>query len=164
MGCRDRSLSTGDLGTVAAVHEAASRALFAQEVDSLTPDLAGRRRWLLNGVHYPVLDCTFSGFEQEPLRVRLTCDDWNTQPPRMDLLDASGEFLLELPNGTINVFNRSKHPDTGRPFVCMRGSREYHTHPSHRSDMWEQLRSDPAYSLPGLLFQLWQAWRKGWTS
>src|SRR5258706_394570 len=28
------------------------------------------------------------------------------------------------------------HPDTGRPFLCLPGIREYHNHPQHTGDDW----------------------------
>ncbi|MES2304296.1 MAG: putative metal-binding protein [Gemmatimonadota bacterium] len=59
------------------------------------------------------------------------------------------------------VFNGGAHPATGRPFVCMRGSREYHAHPSHIAELWEGIRRSSAYDLGGILTQLWHAWQKG---
>jgi hypothetical protein len=42
----------------------------------------------------------------------------------------------------------------------MRGSREYHTHESHISDIWDNYRGMPEFSLGGIITQLWNAWLK----
>jgi hypothetical protein len=43
----------------------------------------------------------------------------------------------------------------------MAGSREYHTHSSHLSDSWGPRRTDPRFTLFGIVTQLWHAWLKG---
>jgi len=39
------------------------------------------------------------------------------------------------------------HPKTGRPFLCVRGTRQYHTHPQHSGDSWLLSRAQQAGSL-----------------
>jgi hypothetical protein len=34
----------------------------------------------------------------------------------------------------------SIHPVTGKPFVCLQGIAEYHSHPSHLTDSWDRYR------------------------
>ena len=44
------------------------------------------------------------------------------------------------------------HPETQRPFLCMRYIREYHEHPQHTDDPWVWYRG--LFSLPNLLEQI----------
>lgn len=144
------------------MHELLSQRLFDEQVKHLTPRLAKSRGWVLHQVSYPILDCEFQAEGRTSLRLRLNCQNWNTQPPSIDLLDSAGVYLLK-PAGMSSVFNPSEHERTGRPFVCMRGSLEYHTHPSHLTDQWESLRTSDNYTLGGILTQLWHAWQNGQT-
>ncbi len=36
--------------------------------------------------------------------------------------------------------NHGHHPILGRPFICIRGTGEYHLHPSHLADPWDAYR------------------------
>lgn len=55
---------------------------------------------------------------------------------------APGGFGGYLPGG---------HPITGRPFLCIRGTWEFHVHPQHADLPWDWLRGDPNYGLDYLL-------------
>lgn len=144
------------------MHEVASRALFASEVAGLSPRLAQQRGWVVHETVYPKLDCEFKDPQLRPLRLVFECDGWDSQPPSIVLCDAAGVTLKSLPTNPTGIFNAGPHPSLGRPFVCMRGTREYHIHPSHTSDAWDALRGHPSYTLGGILTQLWRAWQKGW--
>jgi len=143
------------------MHPAAAKMLFGDEVAHLTPALAQRRQWILHSRAYPLIDCSFLAPGRTTMRVQLHCDDWNDLPPSISLHDATGALLATTPPNPMNVFNSSAHPVTGRPFICMRGSREYHTHSSHVTDLWEPLKGSSKYSLGGILTQVWNAWLKG---
>jgi len=143
------------------VHPEASKVRFREEVARIPASLLAQRGWILHTREFPVLDCSFAAAGRTTLRVRLTCDDWNDTSASIALLDATGTALSQLLPNPTGVFNSSSHPTTGRPFVCMRGSREYHGHPSHLNDPWEPLKALDEYSLGGLLTKLWNAWRKG---
>lgn len=143
------------------MHLAAAQALFESQVANLTPALTQRRGWVLHEVAWPVIDCSFTAPKRTTLRVRLHCDDWNDQPPSIDLLNADGSYLTRNLANPTRVFNMSTHHTTGRPFVCMAGSREYHTHPSHVTDHWAGFKDRASHDLGGILTQLWHAWRKG---
>lgn len=145
------------------MHELLSQRLFDEQVKHLTPRLAQSRGWVVHQVSYPILDFEFQTEGRMPIRLRLNCQNWNTQPPSIDLLDSAGAYLQKLPGGMSSVFNPSAHERTGRPFVCMRGSLEYHTHPGHLPDHWEGLRTSDNYTLGGILTQLWHAWQNGQT-
>ena len=145
------------------MHPAAAKALFNAETATLSAALAKRRGWVFHSIEFPLIDCAFTAPGRMTLRLRLQCDNWNDQPPAISLLAAEGAFLPTLPANPSGVFNQGPHPATGRPFICMRGAREYHTHPSHVGDPWETLKTSSSYSLGGILSQLWSAWQKGKT-
>jgi len=42
----------------------------------------------------------------------------------------------------------------------MAGVREYHTHPSHTGDVWENYKDRSGYDLGGLLTQVWRVWQQ----
>ena len=127
----------------------------------LSASLAERRGWILHLIEFPVIDCTFTGTGRTALRIRMQCDNWNDQPPSITLHATDGTFLNTAPANPTSVFHAGPHPTTNRPFVCMRGSREYHTHPSHVTDFWEPVKGLSRYQLDGILTQVWNAWQKG---
>ena len=137
------------------MHELLVKRRFEDEIGSLTPRFLSNRCWLLNEVDYPIIDLTFCG--SRPLRLRLTCDNWDEQPPSAILLDESGGPLSgSIPGG---IFNPGPHPLRPGPFICMRGFREYHTHPSHLTVDWASFRDQDGMNLVGLLDQVSRAWR-----
>ena len=142
------------------MHKLAAKALFESDLVAVSGSLAENRHWIIHQLAFPLLDCEFEHADKPSLRVRFHCDDWNTLPPSIKLLTSEGEPLTVVPGRKTGVFNHSAHPNTGNPFICMRGSREYHTHPSHTPDLWEPLRGQSSYSLGGILTKVWNAWRK----
>jgi hypothetical protein len=142
------------------MHEAASRALFDEEVAKLGPELLNARGWIVLKREYPTLEIEFSANDGARLRLRLVCNDWNERPPSVVFIDAQGQVLSSIVRDPAGVFNNSAHPSTGKPFICMKGVREYHTHPSHTGDAWETVRNNDRYTLGGILTQIWRVWRK----
>lgn len=140
--------------------KALSKAAFDRDVGRIDPRSVQMRDWRIIEADHPVLDVLFGHASAAPLRLRLVCDDWDEIPPSIQLLDKDGNFLTTAPPNGGNVFNPGGHPATGRPFVCMRGAREYHTHVSHTSDLWDNYRGQSGMDLGGIVFQLWQAWKR----
>jgi len=138
------------------VHEALARANFARDVELLSPTFLKNRGWTVNCVEFPTLDVTFNS--DNPLRVRLRCDEWNELPPGVQLLKSDGSEWESGLHGP--VFHQDKHPLTGRTFICMVGAREYHTHTSHVTDQWVNYKDKDGMNLPGLLDRFNRAWRK----
>lgn len=140
--------------------EALSRANFDRDLALIDRRVATGRGWRIVATEFPVLDVVFNHSTATALRLRLICSDWNELPPSIELLDLSGDYLTRKPRNTDTQFHPGAHPQTNRPFVCMRGSREYHTHPQHVGDLWANYRGQPGMDLGGILFQLWRVWRR----
>ncbi len=138
------------------MHEALSRANFERDVKLLYPAFVANRKWLVNAVEFPILDVTF--LDGLPLRLRLKCDQWDELPPSVSLLNPDGsDWTTTLPHPT---FHQDAHPTTGRPFICMIGSREYHEHSSHVGDLWANHKAADGMNLLGLLDRFHSAWRQ----
>lgn len=144
------------------MHAALSRKLFDAAVAGMGDELLRLRGWTLTESTYPVLAVTFTHPRSSSrLHVQFECTNWSEQPPSIVFFDTDGTPLSKLPPTPGSQFNNSPHPITGRPFVCMRGSREYHTHPSHLTDHWEQYRGLSENDLGGIVTQVWHAWLAG---
>jgi len=63
-------------------------------------------------------------YDAEPFRVSVVNDRDEIQPPHL------------WPKGLYN----GQHLSLGVPFACVRGTFEYHVHPSHLTDVWERYR------------------------
>jgi len=140
--------------------EALCRAAFERDMKRLDRRATEKYGWTIVSATYPLFDLIFNHTIAAPLRLRLLCTDWDELPPFIELLDATGSYLKGAPPNAGGVFNASSHPSTGRPFVCMRGAREYHMHPSHLRDHWENYRGKSGMDLPGIALQLWRAWKR----
>jgi hypothetical protein len=142
------------------VLEALSRASFDRDVGRIDTRSARMYGWTIVEASYPILDVVFNHAVAAPLRLRLTCTDWDELPPSIELLAADGQHLSTAPPNVGGVFHPGPHPITGRLFVCMRGAREYHTHFSHLADLWDNYRGKPGNDLAGIVVQLWRAWKR----
>lgn len=139
------------------MHEALAKANFERDARFLTPRFLEASGWALHQSSFPVLEATFNKASR-PLRIRLMCNDWDELPPSIELLNPDGSHMMAgIPGG---AFHPGPHRDTGRPFICMRGAREYHTHESHQNDLWGTYRPLSGMNLPGIMTQLDNAWRK----
>lgn len=148
--------------------EFVARQKFDEAVAKLTPRVLKAYGWRLQGASFPVLDLVFEKGATPPLRVRFTCDGWNEEPPSIALLMPDGRPIPANYNDPVygplfarsnSVLNASPHELTGQPFVCMRGSREFHTHSSHRSESWDNYRNQSGNDLIGLVVQLHRVWK-----
>jgi hypothetical protein len=63
---------------------------------------------------------------------------YDAEPYAVSVVNGSGEVLRgEQWPGNLN---HGEHPVLGRPFICIRGTYEYHAHPSHLADQWDRYR------------------------
>ncbi len=106
----------------------------------------------------------FSPVTARAFGVRVLMDDYDQRAPSVTFRDPWTWELLragELPQGTHldekgsarNVL-LDQHPLTNVPFLCMRGTREYHEHPQHTGDDWMLMRGGS-----GLFALLSTVWR-----
>jgi hypothetical protein len=103
--------------------------------------------------------------------VRLQLRNYDGLAPSVEFLDERGRphtqvtlgILLRAPelshvppyimNGQMLVpasrvgYLPGNHPFTDKPFLCIRGTWEFHVHPQHADVLWEWIRADPGYNL-----------------
>ncbi len=138
------------------MHEVLARANFEADVANLSDAMAVSYGLIVNARSFPVLDVTVN--HTRPLRLRMVADNWDDLPPSIELLNPDGSPLSKpIPGG---IFHPGPHPNTGRPFICMRGTREFHTHSGHLNESWSQYRGMDGMELIGILLQITDAWRK----
>ena len=77
---------------------------------------------------------------ERPGLFRLSCNRFDAEPPSVAMLDPVSRDELPLEAWTSGV-PHSVHPVTNKPFVCLQGVAEYHSHPSHTSDDWDRYRN-----------------------
>ena len=142
------------------MNRAASQALFDEQAKHLEGVLLEMRKWRVFSRTFPLLDVGFEEANRTPFRVQMHCEDWNESPPSIALLAVDGTVLTALPTGPTGIFHQGPHPITARPFVCMAGSQEYHTHSSHTSDLWDSYKTRAGYDLGGILTRIWNGWLK----
>ena len=134
---------------------------FEAEVRSLQEETAGfvaARGWTIVAAEYPVLAVIYRhpGTARQ-IEFRFTCDDWDQVAPSLTLHDATdGRELAweEWPKGGWSA--GSPHPLTGKPFLCLPGIREYHSHSSHIGDTWDGYRLRGTYRLRDILERVYQ--------
>lgn len=96
--------------------------------------------------------------------VRVALDDFDQRAPSVVFCDPI--TWEDLPAGMIHIGNHvdqngvasqviiAVHPIFKKPFLCMRGIREYHEHPQHSGDDWMQYRKH--YGLFSTLDTVWR--------
>lgn len=135
---------------------ALAQANYQRDVSAIDPQAVKRMGWTIVEAAFPVLDVIFSHASAKPIRLRLECGDWDELAPAIEILDADGTQISVMPTDPRSIFNAGPNPNTGKPFICMRGSRHYHE--LHPEDRWENHRGKPGMDLGGILFQLWRVW------
>lgn len=74
------------------------------------------------------------------LALRLEGARYDAEPFRVAVITAEGEPVPHemWPQG----LSLGVHPVLGRPFACVQGTYEYHSHPSHLADHWATYRHE----------------------
>jgi hypothetical protein len=80
------------------------------------------------------------GRDGRPGAFRLGCTEFDAQPPSVAMVNPDTGQDLPIERWTSGV-PHSIHPVTGRPFVCLQGVAEYHSHPSQLDDYWDRYRT-----------------------
>jgi hypothetical protein len=97
-------------------------------------------------------------------KVRFNLSDYDLVPPSLEFRDPWSDDLLDYRT----IFRAQEfeairgphlvllddHPLTHKPFLCLRGVREYHDHPQHTGDDWMLYRSH--MSVFSLAMSVWR--------
>jgi hypothetical protein len=65
------------------------------------------------------------------------------------------QAIVEVEGGAQNLIIGG-HPETNRPFLCVPGVRQYHSHPQHTGDSWLLHRPERGGSLVMICERVWQ--------
>lgn len=141
-----------------------AKALFDASIGLLDVRVLAARGWVVHSKLFPELDISFRDPSRQELRLKFRCDDWNDSPPSVALLTPDAAYLSAVPTmrSGNNIFNGGPHDHTRRPFICMIGVREYHTHPSHVGDLWSNYKALDSYTLGNIIEQIWNGWLRVW--
>lgn len=173
--CRRGPESEGEYGMVDPV---VVRRKFDHQISTLLLNREALRRergWIIEEVSFPSLFVIFTvPFPPAFIAlfgVELDFTDYNLYPLSARFFDPVTRRSLrrdELPPALQMVGERQQdvivavHPTTKLPFFCMRGFREYHDHPQHTDDPWDQYRYN---TMIGTAFycldQIWQRTVRG---
>lgn len=135
-----------------------SRLKFEREVGSLSSDarpFTEQRGWEVISTSFPSLEVAFKHHRSgRRVGFRFNFAGWPQQPPSLTLFDPLASDRPELPWSAWPKGGWSagdNHPTTHKPFLCLPGIREYHTHTSHLNDAWAGLMNRDSYSLVGIV-------------
>lgn len=143
-------------------HPLLSQEIFNKEISRLTPHLLNPRGWSLKEINYPKLVIQFSAPEKEDLVVSCDCEDYPSTPPSYSFLNTNNVFLNQISGLQNGFINQSPHPVTSRIFICAPGAREFHTHPSHVNERWENFNNNlNTYGIIAMLDKIYHTWHKG---
>lgn len=132
-------------------------------------DAYRERGWLLLKAAGTAIEIGFvapnavAPFRIMPVAIRLEYDNYDIWPPSLTFIDPltgqpapppipahkrEGEVLRQL--------IVAGHPETGLPFLCLPGIREYHRHPQHSGDDWLRYRAQ-GMGAPAVICEwIWQ--------
>ena len=97
-------------------------------------------------------------------KARFDLTDYDLRAPSVDFRDVWTDEPLQYPSMFRALeFEQTRkahevllvdHPSTHRPFLCLRGVREYHEHPQHSGDDWLLYRNE--MSVFSVAMSLWR--------
>jgi hypothetical protein len=130
-----------------------------------------RRGWLLLDRQGAQIDVGFLaqlslGGQSVPVMaacVRLDYTNYDVWPPSVEFIDPrTGDYvapvvqaIMQTDEGPRNILV-SGHPETDRPFLCVPGTRQYHSHPQHSGDLWLLHRGAREGSLVTVCDRIWR--------
>lgn len=114
------------------LHAAILAELLDSEIDVAVERLGGRVRAVRRSESTALCELNSGAV------LRLDASRYDAEPYAVSIVDADGR-TLPGDRWPANL-NHGEHPVLGRPFICIRGTYEYHTHPSHLSDHWDLYR------------------------
>ena len=138
---------------------------FEADIRSLSTDAAvfvAAKCWRIIATDYPILAVALRhSRSSREIEFRFSCDDWDHHPPSLTLHDSEGGLELtweEWPRGEWAALDG--HPGTRKPFLCLPGIREFHTHPNHSEDKWDGYRLRGTYRLANIIDRVQQNFEK----
>ena len=94
--------------------------------------------------------------------VRINYENYDLWPPSLSFIDVfTREFRPPQVRAFLNTIEGPRdvlvdgHPSSNRPFLCLPGIREYHTHPQHTGDEWHLHRATKEGSISVICERLW---------
>ena len=97
-------------------------------------------------------------------KARFDLSDYDLDAPGLDFLDPWTDAPLQYntmfralqfeQDRKAHIVLLDEHPTTHRPFLCLRGIREYHNHPQHSGDEWLLYRD--SMSMFSIVMSLWR--------
>lgn len=132
-------------------------------------DLYRQRGWLLLKSAATTLEIGFVapnaalGFRVMPVAIRLVYDNYDIWPPSLTFIDPlTGEPAIppiparKREGAVLQDLIVAGHPETGWPFLCLPGVREYHRHPQHSGDDWLRYRAQGMGAPAVICERIWQ--------
>lgn len=130
-----------------------SKAKFEAELDTfMTAEKFHRERGvLLLQATFPDMIFIFCARQLKPIpivfAVRINFDNYDLEPLSVKFIDPfTRETLPTIPIPMIRkivhkdrppeLFALAQQDNSGLPFICLPGIREYHNHPAHTGDLW----------------------------
>jgi Predicted metal binding domain len=129
-----------------------------EDLGTRAADFVTTSKWEIVEAVYPLLAVTFT-HPRSGRRVgfRFQCDDWDALPPSLSLFDPEKGDELGWDKWPKNGWAGGEaHPVTRKPFLCLPGIREYHTHSSHLKEIWDNFKGRESYTLPYILCRVQQ--------
>jgi hypothetical protein len=87
------------------------------------------------------------GFRVIPVSIRLDYANYDVWAPSLTFIDPLTGDPAPVPiqahkreGPVLRDLIPANHPQTGRPYLCLPGIREYHSHPQHSGDDWLRYR------------------------
>ena len=106
----------------------------------------------------------FPNLSARAFKARFDLSDYDVRPPSVEFHDPWNNALLQYAtmfraleyekDRKAHVVLLDDHPATHRPFLCLRGIREYHEHPQHSGDDWFLYRN--SMSLFAIIMSVWR--------
>jgi Predicted metal binding domain len=103
-------------------------------------------------------------FAGRAFKARFDLTDYDLRAPSLEFRDAWTDAELQYPTmfrarqfegpGRAPDVLLADHPTTHKPFLCLRGIREYHEHPQHSGDEWLLYRE--TLHLFSIVMSLWR--------
>lgn len=133
-------------------------------------DLYRRRGWIMlraEGTEVEVAFVSRISISTGPLSVisvaiLVDFSNYDLWPPSVRFIDPQTREFLPPPVAALMVQNNelrnlliNGHPETNEPFLCVVGTRQYHSHPQHSGDSWLIHRASDGGTLVSICEQVW---------